>query len=288
VPVASPPVRAELNANVVSPNYFEAMGVSLIAGQGFAGHPIAGGCRAGVINQEAAVLYFHGKAVGSAVIDDRGRRTAIVGVVRSAPLGALERRAEPAIYFPMSQDALPRMTLIVGAKKVNGAMLADLRRRIESVPGNGPAPLVVKTLDEQLSQTALAPLRIAAIILGASTTTALVLSVLGLFGALSDAARHRRRELAVRIALGAQRWRVIGQVLTEGGRLACAGALAGTVMSLLLLRLLARITPGNRSPALWVWLAAPFVLAVVVAIASVLPARRAVIVNPVTILRDDN
>lgn len=80
-----------------------------------------------------------------------------------------------------------------------GPVLADLRRRIQSVPGHGPAPLLVKTLDTQLTQTSLAPLHIATMILGASATIALLLGVLGLFGALSAAARQRRRELAVRI-----------------------------------------------------------------------------------------
>jgi ABC-type antimicrobial peptide transport system permease subunit len=115
-----------------------------------------------------------------------------------------------------------------------------------------------------------------------------MLSILGLFGALSDAARQRRRELAIRIALGAQRWRVICQVLREGARLACAGTLVGMLAALALSRLLARITPPNSSPALWVWLAAPLVLAMAVLIASVLPARRALVVNPLTIMRDDN
>ena len=81
---------------------------------------------------------------------------------------------------------------------------------------------------------------------------------------------------------------MIGHVLGEGGRLACAGALAGTLGSLLLSRVLSRITPSNGSPALWVWLAAPLVLAGAVAIASILPARRALIVNPLTIMGDDN
>ena len=100
--------------------------------------------------------------------------------------------------------------------------------------------------------------------------------------------RHRRREFAVRIALGAQRRHVIWQVLREGGRLAFAGTLAGTLGSLLLWRMLARIAPGNGAPALWVWMAAPLLLAAVVTIASVLPARRALILNPLTILRDEN
>jgi putative ABC transport system permease protein len=287
-PVASELAAAELDANVVSPGYFDAMGVSVIAGQAFS-HPMQGDCRMGVVNQEAADLYFGGKAVGAAVIDDLGRRTGIVGVVHSAPLGPFQRHVEPAIYFPMSQDALPTMTLIIaGAREVNAPVLADLHRRIESVAGGGLAPVVLQTLETHLAHTALAPLRIATLIIGASAATALVLSVLGLFGALSDAARQRRRELAVRIALGAQRWRVVCQVLGQGARLACAGTLAGTVGSLLLSRLLGGITSASGSPALWVWLAAPLVLAGMVAIASVLPARRALVVNPLMIMRDDS
>jgi putative ABC transport system permease protein len=241
-----------------------------------------------VINEEAADLYFRGKAVGTAVIDDNGRRTEVIGVVHSTPLGTFEPRVEPSIYFPMVQDCPRGMTLILGARDVNRELLTRLNTIIEAVPGRGPAPVLIRTLEVYLGQTALAPLRIATLIIGASATTAFLLSVLGLFGALSDAARQRRRELAVRIALGAQRRHVIFQVLAEGGRLACAGALAGTLGSLLLSRMLVRIAPGNHSPALWVWLAAPVALAVAVAIASILPARRALIVNPLEILRDEN
>jgi putative ABC transport system permease protein len=240
-----------------------------------------------VVNQEAADLYFNGNAVGRTVIDDSGRRAEIMGVVRSAPLGTFERRVEPAIYFPMAQDFLPYMTLILGAPDVSAPLLADLDRRITAVPGRGPSPVVVKTLDTYLSQTALAPLRIATMIIGASASVALILSVFGLFGALSDAVRQRRREFAVRIALGAQRRHVISQVLQEGLRLAAAGAVAGTFGSLLLARTLAGIIPGNSSPVIWVWMAAPLLLAVSVTLASVLPARRALIVNPLTIMRDD-
>jgi hypothetical protein len=103
---------------------------------------------------------------------------------------------------------------------------------------------------------------------------------------LSDAVRQRRREFAVRIALGAQRRHVILQVLREGARLACTGAVAGTLGSLLLSRMLAGIIPGNGLPAFWVWMVAPLLLAASVVIASVLPARRASIVDPLTIMRD--
>ena len=180
------------------------------------------------------------------------------------------------------------MTLILGARDANPRLLAKLSSTLESVPGRGAAPLRVRTLEMVLGQTALAPLRIATMIVGASATTAFVLSVLGLFGALSDAARERRRELAIRLALGAQRRHVIFQVFREGGRLAGAGILAGTLGSFALSRLLTRLTPAHGLPALWIWLVAPVLLAAAVAIASALPSQRASIVDPVTIMRDES
>jgi hypothetical protein len=101
-----------------------------------------------------------------------------MGVVHSAPLGTFQSRVEPAIYFPMAQDFPPYMTLILGAREVNGPLLQKLRSEIEAVPGRGPHPVIVKTFDTYLSQTSLAPLRIATMIIGASATIALTLSVL--------------------------------------------------------------------------------------------------------------
>ena len=105
-------------------------------------------------------------------------------------------------------------------------------------------------------------------------------------GAMTEAARQRRREIAVRIALGAQGWRVIRQVLAEGIRLAGAGAVAGMLGSFVVARWLARIA-SSPGPSLWVWLAAPLVLFAAAAIASMLPARRALSVDLLTIMRDD-
>jgi len=286
VPIASELASADFETNVVSPGYFAAVGSMLVAGQGFGDHAEFTGCRIGIVNQEAAELYFGGNAVGAAVIDEQGRRTGIIGVVHSGPLGAFQRRVEPTLYLPMSQDVLTSMSMMVHVREVNGPLLANLRHRLEEVPGRGPSPVLVRPFETYLHQTSLAPLRIATLLLGVSATMALLLSVLGLFGALSDAARQRRCELAIRIALGAPRWRVIGQVLGEGARLACAGMLAGMLMSFALSRWMSGITPGSGSPALWVWLAAPLALAGVVTLASALPARRALMTNPLIVMHD--
>ena len=281
-PVASRLDRAEFDTNVVSPSYFATMGFSLVAGQTFSDNPR--GCRVAVVNQEAADLYFGGHAVGAAIIDDMRQRTGIIGVVHSAQLNVFERRTEPTIYFPMAQDCLYAMKVIVGARVASGPMLDDVRHTLHSVPGGGSAPIAVQTLEAYLSQTALAPLHIAMAIVGACAATALLLGILGLYGTLSDAARARRRDLAIRIALGARRRDVIYQVLREGGRLAGAGAVAGMAGSFLLSHLLPRMASNIGSPKAWVWIAGPILLGGAAALAGVLPARRALMVDPLRIL----
>jgi len=180
------------------------------------------------------------------------------------------------------------MKVIIGAPVASGPMLAEVRHTLELVPGAGPAPRAVQTLEAYLSQTGLAPLRIATAIVGACAATALFLSVLGLYGTLNDAARARRRDLAIRITLGARRRDVIYQVLREGGQLAGAGTLVGVLGSFLLSQLLTRIASHIASPKSWVWIAGPIVLGCAVAVAGILPARRALMVDPLRILRSDN
>jgi ABC-type antimicrobial peptide transport system permease subunit len=192
------------------------------------------------------------------------------------------------VYLRMSQDVLLRMSMIIRVRKVTRLLPTQLWGTLEAVPGRGPSPVLVRTLETYLNQTSLASLHIAMVLLGVSATMALLLSVLGLFGALSELARQKRRELAVRIALGAQRWRVISHVVGEGVRLAGAGTLAGMLAWPPLSRWMSGITWTGSSSAPWVWMAAPIALAEVVVLAAVLPARRALMINPIVIVRLKN
>jgi hypothetical protein len=276
-----------LDANVVSAGYFAAMGWTLEDGRLFADDP-SGACRVAVVNHEAAERYFGGDAVGAAVIDRAGRRTEIIGVVRGgASLQSFQRRVEPAIYFPMAQDFLRGMTLILDARQADDAVLADLRRRLEALPGRDSAPVAVQTFDAHLSRTALAPSRIATMLVGVSAGTALVLGVLGLHSAMTESVRRRHREIAVRIALGAPGWRVIRDVVSEGARLATLGGVAGLVGSVAAARWLARVVPHDGPVSFWVWLVAPLALMGAVLVAGTLPAWRALTVDPIAITRDD-
>jgi putative ABC transport system permease protein len=272
-----------LDINIVSPNYFDAMSLTLSAGQLFDG----GGCRIGVVNEEAAARYFGGTAVGGAVIDGAGRRTEIVGVVRSTSLRAGQRLAEPAMFLPFAQDFLPRMTAVLATPNVDDATLETIRQRIASVPGGRADRLVVTTLDEHLSTTALAAERIAATLVGTFAVIAVMVGSLGLYGLMADAARRRQREFAMRLALGAQAWRVVRLVMADGLRLVALGTAAGTLLSVLVAQRLKTIVPIDGWPSSPViWLAPLVLLAGAVAVASVIPARRALSANLLSLMRD--
>jgi ABC-type antimicrobial peptide transport system permease subunit len=186
----------------------------------------------------------------------------------------------------MTQDFVPRMTLIIGTRRIDPDTIAQVRSRIDAVPG-GKAPANVTTLEQHLSRIAMAPERIAVVLVGASASVALVLGVLGLYGAMTDAAHQRRREFGVRIALGSQGWRLVRQVLGEGARLAAGGLVAGLLLSRIVDRWLTQINPSASTPAVWVWLAAPLALLGAVLIASVLPARLALATSPLSVMRNE-
>jgi hypothetical protein len=280
--------RAELDVNVVSENYFRAMGFTVTAGRAFTSGEGESGCRVAVVNQEASDLYFGGHAAGAAIIDDLGERTRIIGVVHAASPGAFARRVEPSVYLPMTQDCLETMTMILGTSAAGKRLVEDVRAALDGVPGRGAMPPKVKTFETYLRETALAPLHIASAIVGACAALAMFLGVLGLYGALSAAAQARRREVAIRVAMGARRRHVIAQVLQEGGRVAGIGTALGLAGSVAVAAALPRMMWDAGRVEWWVWAAGPAVLTCAVAAASVGPARRSMIADPLQVLRDTN
>ena len=128
--------------------------------------------------------------------------------------------------------------------------------------------------------------RIATPLSSALALLALALSVLGLFSAQRDAERQRRRELALRIALGAQRWRIVSRFITSAIQIALAGTAIGALVSLALLRVSASESAVFISPAIWIWPMVALVPTAAMLIGSVIPALRASLANPLTIMRD--
>jgi ABC-type antimicrobial peptide transport system permease subunit len=288
IPQPAAGATTTLDVNIFAPNYFQFMGLPVVAGKTFDDSQDA--CRVAVINQEAADLYFRGDAIGGAIIDADGRRSTVIGVVVSPRLRITQRSVEPAVYFPLDQAYSSRMSMIAETGGVSRNDLARLLRRIKTIPGGQEDPRrppIVTTLDDHMSRTALAPERIATVLVSASASIALLLGMLGLYGVMNDAAHRRQREFALRIALGAPAKHVLAQVMVEGFRLVAAGTIAGTLASLAVARWLAQIAPADGGLSLVVWTAAPVALATSVVLASLPPVRKALNADPLMIMRSE-
>ena len=136
-------------------------------------------------------------------------------------------------------------------------------------------------------ESGLALLRIASLIFGASTLTALVLSIFGLLSVQSDTERQRRRELAIRIALGAQRRHIFFMAIKEIGQLALAGILIGTLISAAALRAFNHELSMIGSPPLQAWLLTPILSVLILIVTSIVAGDRALSGEPVSVMRED-
>lgn len=287
-PAALSSADVQLNVNFVSSGYMQALGLPLIAGHWFSDPArFADPCRrVGVINQKAADLFFGGKPLGALIIDPTGSQTEIIGVVRSEDLGVFQQYPEPTVFIPDWQETPLRMTVILRAPKADDRKLAELRSKIESVPGRDAAAPDIETLDTQLSRSALAPLRIATLISLASALAALMVGLIGVFSIQSDVHRERRKILALHLAFGAQGWRILLKSLVESGRLVFAGCAAGALLSMALQRLLLSGTGLIGQPPFRAWLLALLLPAVAVLISGTVAALRSLSVHPMAIMRD--
>ena len=283
-PAIPPPV--DVAVNIASTSYFAAAGAQVLAGEIFPGGPAPGSCDTAVVTREAAETYFPDGAVGGAVIDAQGRRSEIVGVVDAGPLRVTQRRPVPMIYHPEYLRYVPRLTLIAGTTGATPQVIREVDRRLNGVSG-GALARPVMTLEDYLSRTSLGPERVATALVAVSAGVALALAVVGVYAVMVDSVREKRREIAVRLAMGAPARRIVAEVLRGGLRIAGGGVAAGTLLSWIVVEGLARAAPGFAAPPLWMWLACPAALVAIVTLAGLLPARYALAIDPLTLMREE-
>ena len=282
----------------VSPGYFKTLGIPLLAGEPLAWEDLPRGqdadgedLRATVvlINRTLAERFFpDGDALGAQITSapDRPpvRIAGIVGDVRST---GPAREIRPRIYFPGLRGRSKGYLLRVadGDPTVSPALQAAVERTIQSIDPEQPIH-GVRSLATSADGWVSRP-RFNAFLLTLFAALALVLSAVGIFGVLSFSVSRRRRELGVRMALGADRGDVVGLVVREGMRLATAGLVVGLALALALVRLLTSLLHGvsPQDPTTYAVISGALLAVAFVAVA--LPARRATLVEPVVALREE-
>ena len=271
-------------ADVVGEGYFETLGVPLVAGRPFTSADREGAPFVAVVNRALAERLWPEGAVGRRFTlggDERVRE--VVGVSETSRYGSLGEEPMPVLYLPLAQQGGDSARLFVRGDGPPGPLLPDLRRRLgELAPG---VPIGdAATLDEVLASSLWAP-RLAAGLLGGFALLALALSALGIYGLMSYRVERRRREIGIRLALGAERREVLGLVVRRGMLLVAVGTVAGLAAGGLLARAARGLLYGIGAFDPAAFLGAAAVLALVALVANLVPARRATRVDPVVVLR---
>lgn len=207
----------------------------------------------------------------------------IVGIVSDVPSGALDQEPMPAIYVPQQGSGWGEMTLVVRASADPLALVSVVRAEITRLDSDLPVA-AIRTLDDVVSAS-VATRRFQTVLVVVFAALALALAAVGVYGVTSYAVNRQTREIGVRIALGAQRSRVLGAVLGRGLRPVVAGLVIGSVTAALAARVLRSFLFGIGPIDPVAFGAACGVLIVAAALACYFPARRAARVDPVTALR---
>jgi putative ABC transport system permease protein len=284
-PPAAPGESPIARYYVVTPSYFETVGVPIVAGRALTNDDRSAGVRVAVINEAAAAKFWPGvDPIGKRVtFDDAATWTTIVGVSGNVRYTGFDDDAQAEIYLPLSQAEWPYMLLVVRTARESEAVIPDLRRAVASVDRD--VPLSGVTTIETLIGNSLAQRRLNMLLLGGFAALAVLLSAIGLYGVLGETVARRRNEIGVRLALGSSPRAAMRLILSDGLTTIAIGATMGIAGALFGTRLLSRMLFGVSSLDPLTFTLVPVFLVLVALLASYIPARRAMRVDPLTALR---
>lgn len=277
--------RADAQQFDVSPDYFRAAGTSMLAGRSFTLNDAKDAPLVAVVNRKFARKIFGSveKALGRSYKVWNGTRVQVVGVVENGKYTSLTEEQEPAMFYSFLQQPGARAWLVVRSQRDTQETAAALRETLRRLTPN--LPVRIETWDQELSW-ALFPSRVATAALGVLGLLGAMLAVTGIFGMASYVVSKRMRELGIRVALGAKQQEVLQAALGRVFRLLALGSVAGIVVGVLATKLLSYIVyQATPKDPLVLGCVTVAMLLIGLAAASI-PARRALAVDPMILLRE--
>jgi len=282
-----------IDSPIVSPEYFQLLGMPLLRGRVFSDQDLESTPRVAVINQTAARTYWPNQDPLSKRVRLRldGREvltgaeppwTTIVGVIADARTESLADASIPQIYRSVYQHPAKDLAIILRGQLDPSAISAQMRAQIQSIDPELPV-FHAETLDDVLASS-LSVRRFSMEMVAFFAATALLLAGLGIYGTISYLVNEQRREIAIRLALGAQRGNILKMVLRRGLGLAAAGAALGVAGAIIVSHLMAGLLFGVSPTDLPTFAGVTLVLTIVALVASCIPALRAVRLDPNAIL----
>jgi putative ABC transport system permease protein len=280
-------VRA-VSRPTVTLDYFNAMGIPLRNGRAFTLQDARSPAESVIVNEAFENHHFPGQsAVGKRIrLRARGaeaRWQTVVGVVSDVRQSGLAGDVLPEVYSPELEDVGGELSFVIRVTGEPAGLISGVRGVVAEVEPNQSIHNVM-TMEQRLANTTTSR-RLNTTLLGSFAGVALLLTVVGIYGVMSYAVTQRRREIGVRIALGAQRGDVLRLVIGEGMKLVLIGALLGLGGALALTRLLKTLLFGVSATDPLTYIVIAALLISVALLACWIPARRATKVDPLVALR---
>ena len=279
-------VAAQVDMCNISPDYFLAAGTTLLSGRSFTWHDDQNAPRVAVVNQEFARRVFGSAAdaMGSYYKMGDGTRIQVVGIAEDGKYQTLTEDPHPAMFLPILQSPSKQTWLVVRSEGNPEQLAAAMKKKLQELDAGLPVP--IDTWNDELV-AALLPSRVATVALSVMGVMGAMLAVTGIFGLAAYSVSKRMRELGIRVALGAQRKGVLWAALGRALKLLAFGSVAGLLLGIVASRILALIvyqaTPRDPLVLAGVVLA----MALLGLVATWIPARRALSVDPLILLRDE-
>ncbi|MFI5228905.1 MAG: ADOP family duplicated permease [Gemmatimonadales bacterium] len=284
-PVPSGPATAFVNYNTIGSSYISTMGIHLVQGTGFTDTTSAGGQV--IVNERFARKEWHGaSALGQhlrVASDGKEPWRTVVGVAAEAQPGGpkMTENTAPFLYFPGADSSAAAILV-----RTDGApdMLHPLQALVASLDAH--VTLKLESVETEMAQSISGP-RFVMLLLTVFTAFALVLAAIGLYGVMAYSVTQRTREIGIRIALGATGTRIARGIVVSGVALALVGAGIGIAVALWGTKLIQHQLYGVAQRDTTSFVASVVVLLIAAVLACVIPARRALAVDPMTAIRAD-
>jgi predicted permease len=270
----------------ISPGYLVAAGTRLIAGRNLTLSDDKKAPKVALVNHQFAIKVFGSvdKALGGHFKYWGGERAEVVGVVEDGKYRTLTEDQMPAMFFSFVQHTGSETNLVVRSKRDPADIAAALEKTVRSL--DSALPFEIHTWNEEMG-SALFPARVASVALGVLGILGAMLAITGIFGMASYVVSKRLRELGIRVALGASQKQILSASLGRAFRLLAIGSLAGVALGVLGARILALIVYQATPKDPLVLFGVTATMLVLGLIASWIPARRALAVDPLVLLRDE-
>lgn len=287
-PAPPPEQRPICLARSVTPAYFRAMGIPLVAGRELAERDTAQAAPVVLVNRTLARRFFRGGSPLGARLtlhEAVPRSVEIVGVVGDVKPERMEGAEWPTVYFPWTQAPVGVAVVAVAGGGAPEAMAGAVRRAVGELDREQPVA-DLRPMDSVVNH-AVAGARFNTVVLAIFAQIAFVLAAVGIYGVIAGDVAARTRELGIRMAMGAGRREVLVLVLGQGARLAGLGIAIGLVTAAVLTRLMSSMLYGVKPADAGTFAGMAALLGVVALAASWLPARRAMSLDPVAALRQE-